>query len=326
MTEPALLAVDVGGTRARFGLFDADGVCLRREELATGAFADGGALLQAGIDALRAPPVPLSVAAAGPREADGVVRLTNRAALRLDVRALTAQLGRPVQLWNDFVALAAGLTDPAEAEPGAAPELLGGTLPAPAGPRLVCGPGTGLGTALLREDGSVLAAEGGHAGLAASTLLELELLRLLTARFGRVSRERVLSGPGLVALAAAFAELEGGPPTGDTAPAIVAAARSGDAGARRVLDGFLGWLGATLGDLVLDTGARGGVLLAGGVAARLAPELLAESGRTHLRTRFEDKGPLASWLAPVPLWLVRDEDAGLRGAARLGLAACAPPG
>jgi glucokinase len=61
------------------------------------------------------------------------------------------------------------------------------------------------------------------------------------------------------------------------------------------------------------------VLLAGGVAARLAPELRWAPGRTRLRARFEDKGRLAPWLAPVPLWLVHDEDAGLRGAARLAL-------
>jgi glucokinase len=320
VTDPVLLAVDVGGTRARFGLFDARCVLLRREELATGSFRDAAALLQAGIDALAAGPLPLSVAAAGPQDAHGAVRLTNRSALRLDAGALAARLARPVLLWNDFVALAAGLADPAGAGPGAPPELLGGSVPAPPGPRLVCGPGTGLGTALLLDDGSVVAAEGGHAGLAASTPLELELLRVLTARFGRVTRERVLSGPGLVHLAQAFAELEGRPRAGDTPRAIVAAARDGDAVARRLLECFLGWLGATLGDLVLDSGARGGVLLAGGVAARLAPELLAEPGRVQVRTRFEDKGRLASWLAPVPLWLVRDEDAGLRGAARLALA------
>ena len=62
-------------------------------------------------------------------------------------------------------------------------------------------PGTGLGEAGLFWDGTqhqVFACEGGHADFAPQGDLQIDLLRFLAVRYGHVSYERVLSGPGLV--------------------------------------------------------------------------------------------------------------------------------
>jgi len=70
-----------------------------------------------------------------------------------------------------------------------------------AGNQAVIAPGTGLGEAGLFWDGNrhhVFASEGGHADFAPQNDLQIQLFRFLKARFGHVSCERILSGPGLV--------------------------------------------------------------------------------------------------------------------------------
>src|SRR5262249_27604373 len=60
--------------------------------------------------------------------------------------------------------------------------------------------GTGLGEAILFWDGSlhrVSASEGGHADFAPRDAEQIALLTRLSARFGHVSWERLVSGPGL---------------------------------------------------------------------------------------------------------------------------------
>ena len=69
-----------------------------------------------------------------------------------------------------------------------------------AGNKALIAAGTGLGQAILYDDGQhfrPLASEGGHGDFAPRDELEIELLRYLIGRFGHVSYERVLSGPGL---------------------------------------------------------------------------------------------------------------------------------
>src|SRR5689334_7628087 len=74
---------------------------------------------------------------------------------------------------------------------------------------VVVGPGTGLGVAgLMRREGRwmVLETEGGHAGFAAHTTEDVEILHRLNERFGRVSNERMICGNGLVNLYRALAD------------------------------------------------------------------------------------------------------------------------
>ena len=78
-------------------------------------------------------------------------------------------------------------------------------------PIVVLGPGTGLGVCALvgTEHGvTVIEGEGGHADFAPTNSEEALVLDVLSARFGRVSIERLLSGDGLLNIYGALMELE----------------------------------------------------------------------------------------------------------------------
>jgi len=171
------------------------------------------------------------------------------------------------------------------------------------------------------DDIQVVEGEGGHIGFAPADEREIELLRLLMRRHGRVSAERVLSGPGLVALHEALATLRGETAERLDAVQIVERGRSGaDARCRETLDLFCAALGAVAGDLALLFGAHGGVYIGGGIAPRIV-ELLA---RSDFRRRFEDKGRIAGFIADVPTFIITAEMPALSGAAALLAGALGP--
>jgi glucokinase len=117
-------------------------------------------------------------------------------------------------------------------------------------------------------------------------------------RFGHVSAERVLSGPGLVNLYQTLAEIAGVPAEPFTAAQI--ADREGEPLCRAALAMFCAMLGTVAGNLALTFGARGGVYIAGGIVPRLGPGL----GETEFRRRFEDKGRFRTYLAAIPTYVV----------------------
>lgn len=310
----ALLA-DIGGTNARLALLYDNG---RLVPLPTRAVADydgpGSAIAAALAEAGASPPSLAVLAVAGPVHRRPV-RLTN-AAWCFDRAQLIDETGiGTVQLVNDFAAQAWAL-------PALGPDdtvALGQAGDGLAGaPRLVLGPGTGLGVATFvpGSEGAnerVLAGEGGHAGLAAEDARDAALLARLRSRFGRVSAERVLSGPGLAALAQAVAAEDALTAPPEEPAALVDAARAGDGAAQETLARFLGFLGSYAGDLALVVGAWGGVYLAGGIPPRLRPEL--ESG--GFRARFEAKGRFREALRAVPTRLILRRDPAFLGLAEL---------
>src|SRR5262249_19541392 len=113
---------------------------------------------------------------------------------------LSQQLGiERVVLINDLTAAALGVTAVSPSDLAA----LGGGAPVARGPVAVLGAGTGLGQAFLLwspalDRYEVVPSEGGHVGLGARTPLGHGLAQFLTVKYGRVSRERALSGRGLV--------------------------------------------------------------------------------------------------------------------------------
>jgi glucokinase len=264
---------------------------------------------------------------AGPVE-DNMCRATNLPWV-VDGRSLAARLGIPrVRLVNDLFAAALGITvvEPERLIP------LGGGPPVPHGPIAVLGPGTGLGQAFLFWSASenryrVVSSEGGHADFAPRTPLETSLLQFLTAKYGRVSNERVLSGPGLVDL---FAFLSQEPAIRalvrpETTAALALQAPKGDAAAvisQRGLGGadpvcemalgvFCSVLGAVAGNLGLTVLATGGVFLAGGIAPRVLPYLQ----RGGFRDAFDRKGRLHTLVGRLPAFVVDHPYTGLLGAA-----------
>ena len=212
---------------------------------------------------------------------------------------------------NDFAALALGL--PA-ATRGELRRVGGGS--AVAGAALaVLGPGTGLGVAgLLRSPAGPVpvVGEGGHVSLSAGSAEEERVIARLRDRFGHVSAERALSGPGLINLHRACCELDGRACEELDAAAISGRALAGsDPGCARALGLFFAFLGSVAGDLALTLGARGGVFIAGGIVPRLG-EAIASSA---FRDRFEAKGRFRSYLQRIPTRVVGDPSRlALRGA------------
>jgi glucokinase len=193
------------------------------------------------------------------------------------------------------------------------------------GNQAVIAPGTGLGEAGMYWNGSqhqVFACEGGHADFAPQGELQIELLRFLAARYGHVSYERILSGPGLVNVYEFLrAQGCGDEPAGfasrlagaDPAAEISRAALNGtNPLAEKALDLWISVYGAEAGNLALKTMAVGGVYLSGGISPKILSRL---KGPLFMRS-FLDKGRLRPLLESVPVQVVTNDKAGLLGAAR----------
>jgi glucokinase len=193
------------------------------------------------------------------------------------------------------------------------------------GNQAVIAPGTGLGEAGLFWDGTrhnVFACEGGHTDFAPRSDLQIELLRYLQKRFGHVSYERVLSGPGLVNVyeflrdtgsARSSPELDGSLQKGDPAAAISRAALDrSSALAEKALDLWITVFGAEASNLALKAMATGGLFLAGGISPKILPKL---TGPLFMEA-FLDKGRMRPLMEGIPVQVVTNEKAGLLGAAR----------
>ncbi len=199
-------------------------------------------------------------------------------------------------------------------------------------PRLVIGPGTGLGVAALvpimpresfgdanTEDArnadlswQAIATEGGHVSFAALDELQLQILAIFQKKYSRVSVERILSGDGIVELYHALSEINRCSVNLHTAADISSAALDDtDAIAVQALSIFCQVLGAVTGDMVLAQGARGGVYLCGGILPRIRESLL----KSPFRQSMFNKGRFEKYLAQVPVWLCDADYPGLLGAA-----------
>jgi glucokinase len=183
----------------------------------------------------------------------------------------------------------------------------------------VFGPGTGRGGGGRQPGGDPwqpIPGEGGHVSLAPHDETEQAILGQLRQRFGHVSNERALSGPGLVNLASALAALEGVELTLNDPKEVAERARSGACRfCSAALGHFSALLGAAAGDLALTLGARGGIYNGGGLVHGL-DELF---DRERFRQSFVAKGRLSYFVEPIPTWLVLHHDPGLLGAAALAL-------
>ncbi len=317
--QPLGLVADIGGTNARFALVG-DGPRPRLIAQRRFACADHATLSDA-VEAYLALATPEArprravIAIAGPVDGDRF-RMTN-IAWHFSVSETARQLGfDSLQLVNDFTAIAHALeafaSDDLRPVPsGAAREIRFDRSLA------LLGPGTGLGVGGIIREGSraaALSSEGGHIGFAPQDESEREIERVLRQRYGRVSYERLLSGPGLLALYRALATIEGAATTQCTPAGIVTAARDGgDDLSRRSVLRFCAILGSFAGDLALMLGAWGGVFIAGGIVPK-CPDLLDAS---DFRARFEEKGRFRSKLAAVATRVIMHPDPGLFGAARM---------
>lgn len=318
-----ILAGDVGGTKTTLALFD-DGRLVRE---ATVASRDFGSLEAAIARFLEAGPrvaiAALAIGIAGP-VVDGRCTTTNLP-WQVDERALAAAASAArARLINDLEATAHGIFALAEDE---LVTLQPGT---PRGGNMaVIAAGTGLGEALVIGDGerrTVIASEGGHTDFGPRGELEEDLLRVLRKELGRVSYERVLSGPGLHNLYRFLRDTGFAPESS----AVAAALRRDDPGAvitQHALAGtdvlcakavamFVSIYGAEAGNLALKGLALGGVIVAGGIAPRILPMLRTGA----FIAAFRDKGRLTPLMDTIPVRVSLNPRAPLLGAARIAAA------
>jgi glucokinase len=321
--ELAFLAADVGGTHARIGLVSPrpDGhrpvTVLEYRRYACAEWPSLTAVLKDFVSQL-AVGVRLehcAVASAGYVLGDAIVN--DNLPWPVSIRDIRETLGiSSLAVINDFEAVAYATQFMTQADTTPVIET---SSPQVAGPVLVMGPGTGLGSAVLlpgKPHATVLATEAGQVALAPGNELEIEILRLFARDRSYVSFEQALSGPGLVNLYNAICTLRGITPV-LRIPAEVtrSAVDKSDAAAVEALHVFCGLLGSFVGDLVLLYGARGGVYLAGGILPQIRDLLLTST----FAERFFNKGVMRPFLQQVPVRLMEHGQLGVIGAAGLYL-------
>lgn len=313
MHNGRILVGDLGGTHARFAVVDTGPEPMRIEcpaEFEARLFATFDAALDAYLEQLGgAPPEAVSLAVAGP-VTQGGVRFTN-SGWTLAEEDLRARGFAHALLINDFAALAFSVSALGQE----AFRAIGPDLEGLAGePITILGAGTGLGVSCLaRWRGRVLpvATEGGHMSFAPRGDRQTAVLSVLAKRFGHVSLERVLSGPGLENIYSALEEIAGRKPEPLDAEEISRRAAEGNADCRTARDMFCSIYGAAAGDFALAHGARGGVYIAGGIAGKILDDLL----KSGFRAAFEDKGRLSDYVKAIPTRLILHEDTAFLGAA-----------
>ncbi|NQV99974.1 MAG: glucokinase [Rhodospirillales bacterium] len=306
------IVADVGGTNARFALvhpgttdvFNTDTLQVRDFGTITDAFRLY--MKKQGLsEAVRA-----CVALAGPVEGDQLQLTNGNWAFSKETTRAELRFERLLFI-NDFKAQAAAIPYLKDDQL----VMLGGRAAIDGRSRVIIGPGTGLGVAgaVATGDGYVIVeGEGGHIGLSPTSDREIAVHEKLLQRYGRVSAERIICGPGLRNLYRILQELDGVAAVERTEAQVVAEAVNGESEiCREALDIFLAYLGAVAGDLALTFGAFGGVYIAGGIVPRVRDHVKG----SQFRSRFEAKGRMAHLVRDIPTYLVMSQDAGLIGAA-----------
>ena len=318
-----LLAGDIGGTKTHLALFSFQDNNLKAEFQKTYPSQEYSGLEPLLQDFLAGGNHPIGRASfgiAGPL-VDGKVNPPNLSWV-VDSLSVAKTLGLPsVSLLNDLEAAAYGIFT---LTPDEFLVLNEGAIRRP-GNKVLIAAGTGLGETILFDDGKnyhPLASEGGHADFAARNELEIELLRYLIGRFGRVSYERVVSGPGLANIYDFLKERADPAAPGwfaakiaaadDPSPVISQAALAGEPEiAIKALDRFVSSYGAEAGNLALKAKAFGGVYVGGGIA----PKILSKLKDGTFMEAFNDKGRYRDLVSSIPVCVVLNEKAALRGAA-----------
>lgn len=306
-----IVAADIGGTHARFAIARiAAGrvAALGPETVLRAADYPGLPAAWAAFAARAGRPLPprAAFAVAAPIT-PGLLRFTN-SDWTIDPATLAAELGLDaVTLINDFGAVAHAVAD-LLADPDAHfRHLCGPDVPVPAlGNISVIGPGTGLGIAQLLRTAAghhVIATEGAHIGFAPVDAVDDELLARLRPRYGRVSVERLVSGPGLRNFLDADTDV-------DDRALWTAAIAGTDPAAAAALARFAMTLGSFAGDAALMHYPVA-TIVAGGLGLRLA-DYLPTSGFAE---RFIAKGRYRAVLARLPVKLLIHPQPGLHGAA-----------
>jgi glucokinase len=316
MTDLALLG-DIGGTNSRFGLVELgktpgkapgktevrDVEVLKNDDYRSLEDAIAYYVEKRGLTQLAAAAVDV----AAPVDRDEIT-LTNRDWTFSAESLRKAARAKRFKLLNDFEALAWSLPHIAETDL----VQIGGIKNPKPQLKIVLGPGTGLGGAILavKPDGGWMPIPGelGHMTLPLVTAEELTLKDKIVGKDKFAEVEDVLTGPGMLSLYRAIAAK----PSLATPEAIMQAGLAGsDTDAMKTLEHFMTFLMRLAGDAAMGLQARGGVYLAGGIAPSLVEKLQAPK----YRAVFEDKGRIADVMKPIPLFVIMDKFPAFKGCA-----------
>jgi len=322
-----ILSGEIGATRTRLAAFETEGNSLRRVVEKLYMSQEHGGLPAIITDFIRTEGIPVQSACfgvAGPVKR-GRSKISNLP-WTIDAGELAKQLKlKAVGLINDLEAYAYGIdaldsTDFVTLNDGSGDEE---------GNRAVISARTGLGTAGLYWDGfrhHPFACEGGHADFAPRNSLEMELLAYLQKKYGRVSCERILSGPGIKNIydflrnANKLDEpqwLREQMAAAPDPPALISQlALEGKAAiCDQTLSLFVSIYGAETGNCALNFLSTGGIFLGGSIAAKIVPKMK----EPIFMQSFLDKGRMESLLKEMPVKIVLNDDSGIIGAARYTL-------
>ncbi len=308
-----VLVCDIGGTNARFSLKESPTAELPAPvHVRTGDYPGLGEAIAAILPKLAARPRAAIACGAGPI-VDGKLKLSN-ADWHIDGREVAEKLKLSGGLLlNDFEAQALSLP----VIPEGWTKQIGPPRPGAEGPRVILGPGTGLGVAALIEiqgKHTPVPSEFCHMGFGPASDEEAAIWPHLERAHGRITTESVACGQGLARVYRARLLANGVEPEFDD-PAAVTAAALADRSSEAAEGVRLYWriIGRLAGDAAIAFVARGGVTLAGGVLPRIV-DLLDE---TAFRKAFEDKAPVDGLAQSIPTRLVIQPDSVLVGMAAI---------
>ena len=315
MSSHPILIADIGGTNARFAI--ADDSAQRFSQAQTLEAAEFEKLTDAIDTYLNSHNITqlggISLAVAGPIRNDKVIFPNSH--WQVDCYDLREKYSiERANLLNDWEAISFSLSSIKGSE---IINIGGDWAPLPEGDYTVgaLGPGSGLGmSGLLRRDDKLipLVTEGGHAGFSPENEIQGKILTYLHQKFGdRISRERLLSGPGIINIHEALCAIDGLENPGLTAADIaVASFNDNDPICVQTFALFFEILGQVAGDIALALGAYDGIFIGGGIAQRY-PEHLVNSS---FRSGFENKGRHSDMMKEIPTWLIKHNNPGLLGA------------
>ena len=322
-----ILAGEIGATHTRLAAFETEGNRLQRvvEKNYMSQQHEGLAGILA--DFIKTEGIPVHSAClgvAGPVRA-GKSKISNLPWV-IDAKEVAKQLRlNSVGLLNDLEAYAYGIDG---LESGDFITLSEGSEDAE-GNRAVISAKTGLGMAGLYWDGfrhHPFACEGGHADFAPRDDLQMELLAYLQKKYGRISCERILSGPGIKNIYDFLRDrnkaeepewLRTEMAAASDPPALISKiALEGKAAiCNQALTIFVGVFGAETGNCALHYMTTGGIFIGGSIAAKIVPKM---KDPVFLES-FLDKGRMEAILKDMPVKIVASDDCGLIGAARYTL-------
>ncbi len=335
--ERLVLAIDVGGTNTNIGLVackEGKFTLVMKADYASGKISG---LEEPIAETLRLAlekrpdlrPSHACISAAGP-VAENRCTMTNLA-WKIDGDDLTAKLGFPVMVVNDFVAISYGIPTldvNDESQIYKMPHLDGSTPEAQPATKVVIGPGTGMGVSFLAYDGKKhipASSEGGHITFAPFDSDSQDFRDYMQKRLGQVPGvEPLCAGQGLAHLYEWWRDTRGVPENDafrkieatewSDRPKYISRASDTDPVAAEMMRLWVKMLARYASDICAMFLPFGGFYLAGGAMQKDLRWLVNDS----LFMKFFERNynpNILPLLKKVPVYVIKDYSISLYGAA-----------